>query len=99
MIIPSGAKILDLQGKTVMPGMIDLHNHFKNPQGVWTQQSYKYLADLAYGVTTARDPASTYDAFGYAEMLGTGQMLGPRLFGVGYAIGENFLIINSSDDA
>jgi hypothetical protein len=42
-----------------------------------------YLVNLAYGVTTARDPSSSYDAFGYAELLASGQMIGPRLYTVG----------------
>lgn len=97
--IPVSAKKLDLRGKTIIPGIIDLHDHCSNSQGVFVQQSWKYLANLAYGVTTARDPAASYDAFGYAELLQTGQMIGPRLFGVGYAVGEGFLTINSLSEA
>jgi Tol biopolymer transport system component len=97
--IPANARIFALKGRTVMPGMIDLHDHCSNAAGVFPQQPSNYLANLAYGVTTARDPATSYDAFGYAELLQTGQMVGPRLFGVGYPIGEGFLTINSLDEA
>jgi len=41
---------------------------------------WSYLANLAYGVTTARDPSSSFDSFGYAEALETGKMNSPRLF-------------------
>jgi Tol biopolymer transport system component len=97
--IPAKARIFDLKGRTVMPGMIDLHDHCNNSPKVFVQQSWKYLANLAYGVTTARDPSTSYDAFGYAELLQTGQMIGPRLFGVGYSVGEGFLTITSLDEA
>lgn len=99
--IPSHAKIYDLPGKTVMPGMIDLHNHMKWSErtgGVFTQQSWNFLADLAYGVTTARNPAASFDEFAYAEMLQTGQMCGPRLFSVGFAVGEG-LTVHSLQEA
>jgi WD40 repeat protein len=97
--IPRDTKIFDLKGKTVMPGIIDLHDHFHNAPDVFVEQSWKYLANIAYGVTTARDPASSYDEFGYAELLQTGQIIGPRLFGVGYAVGEGFLTITSLEEA
>jgi len=99
VVIPGNARVIDGKGKTIMPGMIDVHDHLNGPPGVFVQQSWKYLANLAYGVTTARDPASSYDGFGYAELLQTGQMTGPRLFGVGYAVGEGYLTINSLDEA
>ena len=81
--IPSGAKIYNLPGKTIMPGFVDLHLHIRLQQDIFPQQSWMYLANLAYGVTTARDPSSSYDSFGYAELVETGQMLGPRLFSSG----------------
>lgn len=97
--IPARTKVIDGKGKTIMPGMIDVHDHCSGPLGVFVQQSWEYLANLAYGVTTARDPATSYDAFGYAELLKTGQMTGPRLFGVGYAVGEGNLTITSLEEA
>lgn len=98
--VPAHARILNLNGRTVIPGLIDIHDHCDNPPDVFEQQSWKYLANLACGVTTIRDPASSYDAFGYAELLQTGQMMGPRLFSVGYAVGEESLnVITSLDDA
>ena len=97
--IPLGAKIYDLQGKTIMPGLVDLHDHIGGRAGEFPQQWPPYLANLAYGVTTARDPSTSFDAFGYAELLQTGQMMGPRLFGVGYSVGEGKIVINSPEEA
>jgi len=81
--VPAGATLLDLRGATVMPGIIDLHLHMRVPPNIFPQQSWMYLVNLAYGVTTARDPSSNLDAFGYGELLASGQMIGPRLYTVG----------------
>jgi hypothetical protein len=86
--IPKGAKVYDLRGKTIMPGFVDLHLHMRLAPNVFPQQAWQYLVNLAYGVTTARDPASSYDSFGYTELLQTGQMIGPRLFSSGLPVRE-----------
>lgn len=83
--IPKTARIYRLTGKTIMPGLIDVHDHMRFPPNVFPQQFWLLLANLAYGVTTARDPSSSFDSFGYAELLRTGQMIGPRLLTVGRA--------------
>jgi len=99
--IPANAKVYNLAGKTVMPGMIDLHDHMHTSTDIFPQQYENFLVNLAYGVTTARDPASNFDQFAYSELLQTGQMIGPRLFSVGYTVGETSdeLAINSMVDA
>lgn len=81
--IPVGAKVIDGTGKAVMPGMIDLHSHVNLPYDIFPQQIWKYQVNLAYGVTTIRDPSTILESFGYAELLKTGQMTGPRLFSCG----------------
>jgi Tol biopolymer transport system component len=100
--IPAKAKILDLTGATVMPGLVDLHLHMPemSPE-IFSQQHWQFLANLAYGVTTARDPSIDFDSFGYAELLRSGQMLGPRFYSVGVAIRfpEGVLHFDSYDDA
>jgi len=93
--IPANSKIMNLSGKTVMPGLIDLHDHILPPPDIFPQQLWGYLANLSYGVTTARDPSSSFDSFGYAEALETGKMVGPRLFSVGRAVGS----LQSLEDA
>ena len=96
--IPREARILDLSGKTIIPGLIDLHDHFNIEVDVFPQQSWKYLVNLAYGVTTARDPSTNYESFGLMELLETGQMVGPRLYSVGAPVTEDF-DLKSLDDA
>ena len=45
---------------------------------------WQYLANLAYGVTTTRDPqTSTPDVFAYADMVDSGMMPGPRVYATG----------------
>lgn len=95
--IPRSAKKIDLSGKTVMPGMIDLHLHMRNPEDIFPQQTWRLLVNLAYGVTTARDPASTYDSYGYAEALSAGKTIGPRLYTSGYAVGDGSGILRQFD--
>lgn len=98
--IPSDAKIIDATGTTIIPGLIDLHSHTRNPSDIFPQQSWMYQINLAYGVTTLRDPSNSFDSFGYAELLRSGKMIGPRLFTVGRAIKRlNDMRINSLEDA
>jgi len=96
--IPRTARLYDLNGKTIMPGLIDLHLHMHLPTDKPLQQSWMFLANLAYGVTTARDPAQTFEAFGWAERLRAGEMLGPRLFTVGHVV-DNSVRLDKLADA
>lgn len=84
--VPRDAKTIDLTGKTLMPGLIDLHLHFLLSADIFPQQAWQFLSSLAYGVTTARDPSNRIDWYGYEELLRTGQMIGPRLFSSGRSV-------------
>jgi imidazolonepropionase-like amidohydrolase len=84
---PAGAKIVDVSGKTIIPGFVDVHAHMWPPHGVHQTQVWQYLANLAYGVTTTRDPqTSTNDVFAYADLVETGDILGPRVLATGPGI-------------
>ena len=85
--IPDGAEEIDVSGKTILPGYVDAHGHVG--AGTWdllSTSKWEYQANLAYGVTTVRDPSTGVDAFGYAELVQTGAMLGPRLYSTGPAL-------------
>ncbi len=101
--IPRGATIIDCAGKTIMPGMIDVHSHMFHPE-ITPTQSWVYLANLAFGVTTTHDPSNnTETVFTNSEMIRAGELVGPRVFSTGTILygadGDFKAVINSLDDA
>jgi imidazolonepropionase-like amidohydrolase len=62
--IPRGRASFDVSGKVVMPGMVDTHYHpqWLTPQ-IHNTQTWQYLATLAYGTTTTRDPQTATTDF------------------------------------
>jgi imidazolonepropionase-like amidohydrolase len=83
--IPAGAKRIDVRGKTIMPGIIDVHAHVGGESdGIVGQASWPLMANVAFGVTTSHDPSNdTETVFTNAELIRAGQKLGPRLFSTG----------------
>jgi imidazolonepropionase-like amidohydrolase len=97
--IPAGAAVRDVSGKTIMPGLVDIHAHTWVAWGVHRSQVSQFLAQLAFGVTTQRDPqTSSEDALTYQDLMDTGQLIGPRLYSTGPGVfaADN---IRSLDDA
>ncbi|MEJ7809927.1 MAG: amidohydrolase family protein, partial [Gemmatimonadaceae bacterium] len=96
--LPAGTREIDVTGKTIVPGFVDTHAHLRLQQGIH-QQPWSYLANLAYGVTTTRDPQTgTTDVLTYEDAVTSGAAVGPRIyhtgpgvFSTGYqpAIGED----------
>ncbi len=103
--VPKDAKVYDVQGKTIMPGMVDAHAHIGAFRyGLTPQQHWPFFANLAYGVTTAHDPSALSETvFGMAELIKSGEMVGPRLYSTGIILygaeGDFKAEINSLDDA
>lgn len=84
---PAGTRTIDVAGKTIMPGLVDAHAHMWAPRGVHQTEIWQYMANLAYGVTTTRDPqTSTSDVFAYADMVDAGMIPGPRIYATGPGI-------------
>jgi Tol biopolymer transport system component len=80
----AGTRTIDVAGKTIMPGLVDVHSHMWAPRGLHQTEIWQYLANLAYGVTTTRDPqTSTPDVFAYADMVDAGVIPGPRVYATG----------------
>jgi Tol biopolymer transport system component len=79
--IPKGAKMVDAYGKTIIPGLIDVHAHMGLEwDGLSSEQNWHYLANLAFGVTTTHDPSrDTEMVFANSERQKAGKILAPRI--------------------
>jgi imidazolonepropionase-like amidohydrolase/Tol biopolymer transport system component len=103
--IPADAKVVDVTGKTIMPGIVDVHAHLHtSPDGITPQTDWGYMANLAFGVTTSHDPSSSTEmVFSQSEMLKAGRLVGPRLYSTGSILygadADMKVVINSLDDA
>jgi imidazolonepropionase-like amidohydrolase/Tol biopolymer transport system component len=102
---PADAKVIDVTGKTIMPGIVDVHWHGSMGSDDMTpQQSWVNYATLAFGVTTLHDPSnSTTEIFSMSELAKAGDVVAPRIFSTGtvlYGAKAPFKAdINSLDDA
>ncbi|MBW3535569.1 MAG: amidohydrolase family protein, partial [Gemmatimonadetes bacterium] len=97
--VPGGADVLDVSGKTIVPGYVDTHAHLRAAYGFHRPQPWSYAANLAYGVTTTRDPQTgSTDVLTYEDLVRAGRMLGPRIYSTGPGVfsSEN---IESLDEA
>jgi Tol biopolymer transport system component/imidazolonepropionase-like amidohydrolase len=103
--VPAGARRVEVAGKTIMPGIIDVHAHVGGESsGLLTQASWPLMANLAFGVTTSHDPSNNSETiFTNAELIRTGAKLGPRLFSTGtilYGAETPFkAVVETYDDA
>jgi len=85
--IPADAEVLEMAGKTIYPGLVDIHAHTWVSWGVHRNQVSQFLAQLAYGVTTQRDPqTSSTDVVTYADRMEIGDFVGPRIYSTGPGI-------------
>ncbi len=83
--IPPGARVLDLAGRSVLPGLVMMHEHMFYPSGggsVYNEQAFSFpRLYLAAGVTTARTGGNMA---GYADLelkraIDAGRTVGPAL--------------------
>jgi len=104
--IPATAKQIDVAGKTVLPGLIDMHGHLTlYHRGLAPQKHAPYYAALAFGTTTNFDPSSgDLETARNTELVAAGRMVGPRLVGTGtiapgYRGGSLHYPVDSLEDA
>ena len=85
VLLPAGAKKIDAHGKTIIPGIVDVHWHGgMGDDGIIPQQSWINYASLAFGVTTLHDPSNnSAQVFTASEMQRAGIITGPRIFSTG----------------
>jgi len=97
--------VIDCKGKTIMPGLVDVHAHLGTfRQGMSPQKQWSYYANLAFGVTTTHDPSVNSEmTFAQAEMVQAGEMVGPRVYSTGRILygadGDFKAPINNLNDA
>lgn len=85
--VPDGAKVLELTGYTVIPGMVGMHEHLYYPAPLGAPPMYPEHATsfprlyLAGGVTSIRTAGSveTYTDLALKNLIDTGKMAGPRV--------------------
>jgi imidazolonepropionase-like amidohydrolase/Tol biopolymer transport system component len=83
--VPAGAYVVDAKGKTVIPGLIDVHWHGPfGTDGIVPQRNWITYVTLAFGVTTLHDPSNDTDTvFAASELQRAGLITGPRIFSTG----------------
>jgi hypothetical protein len=97
---PAGAVVIDATGKTVIPGLWDMHTH------LFLSGEEAGLMQLAAGITTVRDMASDIDAaLSHRERARLGTMLSPRIVlagfieGPGRWAGPSEVLVRTEDEA
>ncbi|EQB33085.1 Xaa-Pro dipeptidase [Sphingobium ummariense] len=97
----SGVRHIDLTGKTILPGLIDMHVHLTGLAEVGGYQSLRYTDSfwtavgvanarktLKAGFTTVRNVGSEdFADVGLEQAIDGGYVQGPRIVPAGYAIG------------
>lgn len=83
---PAGAQVLDLNGYTVLPGLVGMHNHLFFPQGgsppIYSDMAISFpRLYLALGVTTIRTTGSVapYTDLEVKRLIDGGRMIGPKM--------------------
>jgi imidazolonepropionase-like amidohydrolase len=92
---------IDLAGKTLLPGLIDMHVHLDSPADIGGYRGLEYTdsfwgmaavgnarAMLDAGFTTVRNVGSSYrNDVGLKQAIDDGYAVGPRIVPAGYALG------------
>jgi imidazolonepropionase-like amidohydrolase len=99
--VPAGAKVVDLPGATLLPGLIDMHVHLDSVAEIGGYNGLQYSdafwsvvqtrnakVTLEAGFTTVRNVGSAqFDDVGLREAIDEGYVPGPRVVSAAYSIG------------
>jgi imidazolonepropionase-like amidohydrolase len=95
--IPANAEVIDARGKTLMPGLWDMHVHISPDDG---------LMHIAAGVTSVRDMANDTEALlALKAKIEAGEEIGPRILmagivdGRGPYAGPTKVLVDTEDEA
>jgi len=96
--VPTGAKVMDLSGYTVIPGLVGMHDHLFYPQGggFFAEMGFSFpRLYLACGVTTIRTTGSIepYADIEIKKLIDAGKAVGPKMHVTGpYLEGKGAVI-------
>jgi imidazolonepropionase-like amidohydrolase len=95
--IPTGAEVIEARGRTLLPGLWDMHAHLSATDG---------LLNLAAGVTSARDLANDTDQIlDMRRRFDAGEAVGPRVVlagiidGPGPYAGPTQVLVDTEEEA
>jgi imidazolonepropionase-like amidohydrolase len=101
VVLSEGTQLIALPGKTILPGLIDMHVHLdSNPRyGGYTGLQFTDMFWVAQGVQNARDMlnagfttvrnvgSENYSDVGYKQAIDEGLIQGPRIVPAAYSLG------------
>lgn len=93
---PSDARVINLSGKTIVPGFIDIHAHFGARGELLEPEGTVAFANLAFGITTVRNPQTSVDVFELADVVEADGVPAPRILSTGPGLFQ-FLNLQSYD--
>lgn len=83
--VPQDCKAIGMTDMTIMPGIIDVHEHGPQAEnGITPEKNWGQYANIAFGVTTVHDPSNDTQAiFAASELARAGLVIQPRTFSTG----------------
>lgn len=99
MDAPADARVMDVRGKTIIPGLVDVHAHPRSGAQMVPDAAWNIANHLAYGVTTTRNPSGSRGTFWWQELIEAGELVGPRLYGTANPLTSTGAPVESYEDA
>ena len=83
--IPRANQVIDLKDQYIMPGLWDMHVHFRGGDSLIKENKELLPLFLAFGITTVRDAGGdiSSDVFMWRDSTNSGLINGPRIFSSG----------------